>query len=304
MCSLRTLFSVVMSLLLVASPAMAMTSTNFQINWDTVSAGGADFGTSANFVAHDTIGGEAAGQGSSANFRLSAGYRLPETANILGYEVKARAASPTPTWSAFNGTDQVTISSISGFVVGDLIAVVEDPGLLQEVAIGRITSIIGLVVTVDGFDGDTGTISAVPAGGDDRVYRLSSSTLALGSVSGATAATGVVGTNVITSVPTGYSLYVHGNHLLQSGLNTIPEVIDGSVTVGSEEFGASITGPGAVNSGTDLGVTTTLRLVQTNGAATDGAGDKLGFSYKLTVAPSTANGAYSQDTYYTLVANY
>lgn len=304
MCSLRTLFSVVMSLLLVASPAMAMTSTNFQINWDTVSAGGADFGTSANFVTHDTIGGEAAGQGSSASYRLSAGYRLPETANLLGYEVRANAASPTPTWSAFDGVDEVTVSSVAGFAIGDLIAIVENVGLTQEVAVGRITAINTPVITVDNFQGDTAGISLIAAGGDDRVYRLSSATLALGNVSGATVATGIVGTNVITSVPTGYSLYVHGNHLMQSGLNTIPEVLDGAVTLGSEEFGASVTGPGAVNPGTDLGVTTTMRLVQTNGVATGGIGDRLGFSYKLSVASSTANGAYSQDTYYTLVANY
>ena len=59
-----------------------------------------------------------------------------------------------------------------------------------------------------------------------------------------------------------------------------------------------------MNPGTDLGVTTTLRLVQTNAAATGGEGDKLGFSYKLSVASTTNNGTYTQDTYYTLIANY
>lgn len=302
--SLRALLSVATSVLLAASPAMAMTSTNYQINWDDVSAGGGDFGTSANYITHDTIGDVGAGRSGSANYGLSAGYRLPETANLLGYEVKANAASPTPTWSAFNGTDQVTVSSVAGFAIGDLIAVVENPGLIQEIAIGRITNIVGLVITVDDFDGDTGSISAVPAGGDDLVYRLSSANLDLGLVSSSTASARVVGTNVITSVPTGYSLYVHGNHLLQNGASTIPAVTDGAVTLGQAEFGASVTGPGAVNPGIDLGVTTTPRLVQTSGAATGGEGDKLGFSYKLTVASTTNNGTYTQDTYYTLIANY
>ena len=302
--SLPALFSAMLSILIVATPALAMTSASYQINWDDMSAGGGDFGTSANFITHDTLGDVAAGSGSSANFRLSAGYRLPETANILGYEVKARAASPSPTWSAFNGSDQVTVSSAAGFAVGDLVAITENQGLTQFIAIGRITTIGGNLITVDRFDGDTGSISLVSAGGDDFVYRLSATSLALGAVTVATAAVGVVGTSVVTSVPTGYSLYVHGNHLLQNGVETIDEVLDGAVTIGSEEFGASVTGPGAINSGTDLGVTTTLRLVQTNGTATGGEGDKLGFTYKLTVSATTVPGAYTQNTYYTLVANY
>lgn len=301
---LRALLSVVTSVLLAASPAMAMTSTNYQINWDDVAAGGGDFGTSANFITHDTLGDVGAGRSGSANYSLSAGYRLPETANLLGYEVKASATSPTPAWTSFNGISQVGVASTAGFAVGDLIAVVENVGLLQEVAIGRITGIVGLVITVDDFSGDVGTISGAAAGGDDLVYRLSSANLDLGVVSSSTASARVVGTNVITSVPTGYSLYVHGNHLLQNGANTIPAVTDGAVTLGQAEFGASVTGDGVVNPGTDLGVTTTLRLVQTNGTATDGEGDKLGFSYKLTVASTTNNGTYTQDTYYTLIANY
>ena len=301
---LYSFLSALVSVLLTVSPVMAMTSTNYQINWDDMAAGGADFGSSANYLVHDTLGDVAAGAGSSVNYRLSAGYRIPETTNILGYEVKARSASPSTSWSSFNGVDQVTVASAAGFSIGDLIAVIEDIGLSQLVAIGRISNIAGTLITVDRFDGDSGIISAVSAGGDDRVYRLSAASLALGSVTDSTAAVGVVGTNVISSVPTGYSLYVHGNHLMQSGAETIDEVLDGSVTVGSEEFGASVTGPGAINAGTDLGVTTTLRLVQTNAVATGGEGDKLGFSYKLTVAPGTVNGSYTQDTYYTLVANY
>src|SRR5690348_3286877 len=159
------------SLLLCGSKAFAMSSTNFLIQWDNVNAGGLDNASSTNFSSRDTLGDNASGTSTSANFQLSAGYRAPEGADTLTYQVRSRSASVSTSYTAFSdGSNTVDLSSTAGFSVGDLIAVVENNDFSQFVAIGRITNIAGLVVTVDDFDGDGGSMSAIPAGGDDTVY--------------------------------------------------------------------------------------------------------------------------------------
>ena len=55
--------------------AYAMTSSNYQINWDSVNSGGTSSGSSLNYQVHDTIGGQAIGVGVSATYESRAGYR-------------------------------------------------------------------------------------------------------------------------------------------------------------------------------------------------------------------------------------
>jgi hypothetical protein len=263
-------------------------------------------GTSTNFSMRDTLGDNASGTSTSANFSISAGYRAPEGANVLAYRIKSAASTPTTGYSSFsNGLGTVVVSSAAGFAVGDLIAVVEDIGFSEFVSIGQITDISGTTITVDGFDGDGGSMSAVPAGGNDLVYRLSSNSIAFGALTPGSEHVSVVGTSVLTSIATGYSLYVHANQLLQNGLaQTIATVTDGTVSSGSEEYGAEVTGSTAFSPGTDLGVTTTQRIIQTSGVSSGSVSDKIGMIFKLSITGSTNPGSYSQTAYYTLTANY
>lgn len=298
----RVLFFVLLALVLGA-PAIAMTSTNYQINWDDITGGGDDFGTSTNYQINDTIGDTAAGSGSSANYTLHAGYRYPESSNTVGFTVRAAASTPVPAWTAFNNVDQVTVSSASGFVLGDLIAVVENRGLSQKVAVGRIVSIVGLVITVDAFDGEEATISAIPAGGDDVVYRLSTNALNLGTISATTPGVGVVGVSVFSTAPNGYALYLHENTDLQNGANNIDDVADSAVTNGSEEYGYSVKGSG-VTIANDNAVTGILANYGTDASTPAGITDKYGLSFKAGASSTTVNAAYTHTTYYTVTAQY
>ncbi len=293
-------------LLVSASKVFAMSSTNFLIPWDNVNSGGLDNASSSNFSSRDTLGDNASGTSTSSNFQLSAGYRAPEGADTLTLQVRAKSATVSTAYSAFsNGADTVTVSSVVGFSVGSLIAVVENTGFSQLVAVGRITDIAGLVITVDDFEGDDVGMSPAPAGGDDFVYPLNSNSINFGSISAGTAYTSIVGTSVLTNVSTGYSVYILANQELQNGsAQVLAGVADGSVTLGAEEYGAETTGASAFSSGVDIAVTTTQRVVQEAPASTGPVSDKIGMIYKLSITSSTNPGTYSQNVYYTLTANY
>lgn len=291
---------------LIGTNVLAMSSTNYWIPWDNVNSGGDDIGTSTNFSIHDTIGGTAVGTGTSANFNLSSGYRVPEMANTLSYLVKTSNTAPT-TYSAFtNGVGgSVTVASTAGISVGDLIAVVENRGFGQLVAIGRVSSSVGLVLTVDQFEGDGGVMSGSPAGGDDFVYLLSANAFDFGTVVNGNEYTSVVGTSVLTNIASGYSVYLQANQDLQNAAaQVMTPVSDGTVSVGSEEYGAEVTGATAFNAGPDLSVSTTQRVIQTAAAASGTISDKIGMIFKLSVTAATNPGTYTQTVYYTLTANY
>ena len=283
-----------------------MSSTNYLIQWDSLNSGGLDTASSTNFSSYDTLGDNASGTSTSSNFKLSAGYRAPEGADTLTYQIRSRSVSVSSSYTAFNDAgNTVTLSSVSGFAIGDLISVIEDTGFSELAAIGRITDISGLVVTVDDFDGDGATMSAVPAGGDDTTYRLDSNSIDFGTISSGSAYTSVVGTSVLTNVATGYSLYILANQELQNvSAQTMNAVSDGAVTLGVEEYGAETTGATAFSAGTDLAVTTTQRIIQTSAVTTGSISDKIGMIFKLSISPSTDAGIYSQNVYYTLTANY
>lgn len=296
----------VLCFLFLGSGALAMSSTNYWIPWDDVNAGGSDVGSSTNYSLRDTLGGNAVGTGTSANYNVSSGYRVPEMANTLSYTIKTHNAAPT-TYSAFtNGVaGTVTVASTAGLGINDLIAVVENRGFGQLVAVGRITGIAGLVITVDQFEGDGGVMAAVPAGGDDYVYLLSVNGFDFGTVTAGVAYTSVVGTSVLTNVASGYSVYLDANQNLQNAsAQAMAPVTDGTVSSGSEEYGAEVTGATAFGAGSDLSVSTTQRVIQTSAASTGTISDKVAMIFKLSVSPTTNEGSYSQTVYYTLTANY
>ncbi len=298
--------AVVLCVFLFGTNVLAMSSTNYWIPWDDVNQGGSDVGSSTNYSIRDTLGGTAVGTGTSANYQLSSGYRVPEEANTLSYLVKT-SNTATTTWTAFtNGVGgTVTVGSASGYAIDDLIAVVENYGFSQLVAVGRVTSVVGNVITVDRFQGDGAGMSAVPAGGDDYVYRLSANSFDFGVVSPGFAHTSVVGTSVLTNIATGYSVYLQANQELQNALaQVMSPVTDGTVSIGTEEYGTEVTGATAFSAGVDLSVSTTQRVVQTSGAASGATSDKIATIFKLAITSNTNPGSYTQTVYYTLTANY
>jgi len=282
-----------------------MSSTNYQIQWDNINTGGTDFSTSTSYQLNDTIG-DISGTSTSANYNLSAGYRAGEIEDILSMTIRTQNAGVQTAFTAFsNAGNTVTVSSTAGFAVGNLIAVVENEGFGQLAAVGEITDITGSVITVDDWDGEPASVSAIPAGGDDVVYLMSLNAISLGSVSDASENVAVAMTSILTDAANGYTVYIQPDQLLQSASGTVmTTVTDGAVSLGSEEYGTENVGATALDTGTDLGVTSTQRSVQTSGTDTGGVPDKIAMLYKLAITNATEAGTYTQTIFYTLTANY
>ena len=67
----------------------AMSSTNYQVNWDSMNQGGLDVSTSTNYGMRDTIGEQATGVSTSTNYQISAGYRVGEgSQSFISFKIR------------------------------------------------------------------------------------------------------------------------------------------------------------------------------------------------------------------------
>lgn len=301
-----TLITALSCLLFGVWRVQAMTSLNYAIPWDSVNAGGNELGASASYTLEDTIGQTAAGASVSAGYSEQSGYRIGTDGANLSFRVGAQASSPVTEYTAFmSGTKRVDVSSVTGFLVGDYIAVVENRGFNAMIVTGRIVSISGLTLEVDEWGGaNPGLMSGSPLGGDDFVYRLSASSIPFGVITPGDEHTAVVGGVVRSSAENGYTVYVQGGTPLQTaGGDPITPVTDGTVSSDAEEYGAEAIGVYALSPGVDLGVTSTQRAIAQSTIPTVTA-DQLALLFKLSALPGTLSGTYTQTVYFTLTSNF
>ncbi len=282
-----------------------MGSSNYQINWDSVNSGGVDVATSTNYLLRDTVGEQATGFSSSTNYTVSAGYRTgDQDLTYLSFQIGTQENTTQVSYSAFDASAKtVTVSSASGYAIGDLVGVVEDVGLNEKVAFGKITDIVGTLLTVDNWQGEPSSLSAVPSGGNDSVYRMNGASAELGTLSPSTGKSSLTGTRVTSNAQNGYTVDVSDDGDFRDGSNSITNVTDGSVTIGSEEYGASVIGDQAVGAGTDFGFSTSVHTIQSSASSTSG-NEGVALVYKASVTVSTPAGNYGQTVFYTLTANY
>ncbi|HUT22413.1 MAG TPA: hypothetical protein VMX18_03345 [Candidatus Bipolaricaulota bacterium] len=282
----------------------AMTSSNYIIDWDSLNSGGTDNSSSTNYQAIDTLGQLSSGQSASSNWSVNAGYRQAEKPK-LQFRVNAQNDGSRVDYSAFDlAAFSVTVSSAIGFASGDFIAVVENEGQGQKVAIGEIVSVIGNDFTVDKWSGDQATMSASPAGGDDAVYLLDRQMLSLGQLTDATVATGVAMAEVDTNAESGYTVYITEDHDLRLGEGpyVTVDVSDGTVSIGSTEYGISTTGDQAVGSG-DWPISSTAQDVAVSTDKQDNA--RVAVIYKASIdSAEMAGGVYTHTTSYYCVAGF
>ncbi|MFA5936098.1 MAG: hypothetical protein WC787_04595 [Patescibacteria group bacterium] len=283
-----------------------MSSTNYTVEFDSINSGGDDISSSTNYFIRDTIGEQATGLSSSTNYTVQAGYRQVDETTALTFDIGTQENSTETVFSAFSsGGLSVTVASEASFATDTFIGVVENKGLSQIVALGKITTIGGNVITVDQWDGNPSGISAVPAGGDDFVYRLEGAAAQLGTLSASAGATSLTHTDVTTNAGSGYTVYVSSDGTLRSGSDSIDNVTDGSVTIGSEEYGALVTGTRGTASSTaaDFALTTSLFDIQ-NATSSAPLEQRVGLVYKAAITATTPGGSYSQLVYYTVTANF
>lgn len=291
--------------LIYRNGTFAMSSTNYSIEWDSVNSGGLDTGTSTNYSLRDTLGEQATGFSTSTNYTVSAGYRTGDESGMeLSFEIGTVETATQQTYTSYaTSTKQVVVSNGTAFIEGDFIAIIENEGLNQIIAFGKIESIAGNTVTVDRWDGNQDAVGGTPAGGDDFVYRMNGYSIDFGLLSSVTAKTSMTGTRVSSDAQNGYTVYVNEDGNLRYGSAHIVDVSDGQVTVGSEEYGWRVFGDKATNTGSDLAFATSTTAIQTNTTVPSDY-EGVGLVYKISIDDKTSAGNYSHFVYYTLTPNY
>ncbi len=279
-----------------------MSSLNYKIEWDTVNAGGGDSSSSSSYLLRDTINGNALGGTSSASYQLNAGYRAGVNDQLITFELFAENPSISVDATALAGTT-VTVTSSSGFAVGDFAAVVQDVGASQVAAIGKITSTSGTSITFDRLT--NGGVAPVIDGTNDKVFLLSGTSAPLGSLNSAAVATELIGFNVSADVDNGYTIQAMSDGDLRDGSNVIAGVTDGTVSAGSAEYGgrsSDTTVSGSTFGSQDTAFTTSFQpVVSKTGHQFE---DRDFVTLKASDTSSTPSGTYSQALTFVVSGNY
>lgn len=280
--------------------AGAMNSNNYRIDWDSLSSGGLDYSSSANYSMEDVLGQLVSGWSSSGHYSLTAGYRLPEIEPILLFDVKAQDLSTEV--SVINGGFNdlglmVKVSDASDYSINDYIGVVENRGQAQEVAVGQIAGIIGNVIYVDFWEGDNATMETID-GIDDYVYKMSSNSVSLGVMSLTKVNTGISFIQVTTNAENGYLVQISEDHNLAVafGSQDIDDVFDGVVSAGSEEYGIESIGQDTQGTG-DWAITEDAQIFATDSSWVTKR--RTITSYKVAIDEKTAAGRFSHTVTYT-----
>lgn len=281
-----------------------MSSTNYQIKWDNVSAGGEDTSSSASYQLRDSVGEQAVGDGSSATYDLRAGYRQGVFDEVATFDVFIQYRNSQMAATALSG-ETVTVNNGLSFAVGDMILVVANEGDAQDTAMGRIESIAGNDLTVDFFI--NAGVAPIVDGGSDYIYELSAASLSMGELADSVLVSGVVGWEVNADVDDGYHVYVYEDHDLRSESDpsdVITDVSDGDVSSGVE-YGGRSTDTSLSLSTFDTQDTAFDTEPQEVGSRTDNSFLSRDFvTTSVVVNGSVVDGTYSHTVTYVYVGDY
>lgn len=131
---------------------------------------------------------------------------------------------------------------------------------------------------------------------------LSTNAIALGTLSSLTVASGSQTLTVTTNSPSGYTTTILEDGNLRSGGNDINDVADGTVTVGSEEYGIRSSGAAGQMNNADTALTAAAQTVAST--STVALAEQTTITYNAAVSQNTAYGTYSQTVTFTTTANY
>lgn len=283
----------------------AMSSTNYMVQWDSIAVGASDTQSSSSYRLRSSVDmGVSADDLSSSSYRLDGGFRGGVYDPVSTFQLYVQDTSTQVAATAATSTT-VTVTSASGFVVGNRILLVQNEGTSQVTGMGKITSILGSTITVDSFEGGSPTIDG---SGGDYLYKMTTNgtSLPLSGPTSSTLVTGVVAWEATADIQTGYSVYLmEDDDLRTTGLDEIPDVADGAVTAGSSEYGGR-SSDASLSSSTfdtqDTAITTSPQLVASRAAVTFLARDYV--TLKLAISTSQQGGAYSQNLYVLFAGNY
>ena len=285
----------------VISVSAAMTSTNFQILWDSVNAGGLDTSSSATYQLRDVVGDVSVGTGSSANYQTSDGYRSGIFDQTISFALFSQDASTSRAATALSGT--TITADTTNLAENDYVVLIQDEGSGQVSAIGKISSIgVGQIV-VD----ELKTAGSSPSidGTNDVLYKLSGTTGAIGSLSSTTVNTTTIGFEVTADLTNGYTLKTYDDGNLRFGSYDIDDVSDGEVTVGSEEYGGRSSDTSLASSTfdtQDTAFTTSLQDVVT--VSSNAFEDRNFVTLKSSMSPTSTAATYTHTLGFILSGNF
>lgn len=304
----RTTLIIAIFIIIFSFPVVfgrAMSSTNFQIDWDSLNSGGTEGSSSDNFSINDTLGGIATGDSSSINYEGVGGYRGPEGEEPVAELSFNLEAQDNTTEVAFTGFSDagltVVVASAVDYSVNDYIAVVENVGQAQLVAVGKIVDITGTMLTVDAWEGDNASMPSGALGSDDFVYKLWGNAVDLELIDLTSVKTGVSFFVVNTNATNGYEVFVTEDGNFRTASFDIDDVSDGTVSAGSEEFGIESLGADVQNSG-DWAVTSGLQTISSN--SVPAINNRTAVIYKTASDEFTESGNYSNIITFYCIANF
>ncbi|MBU0646503.1 hypothetical protein KJ611_03470 [Patescibacteria group bacterium] len=278
-----------------------MSSTNFEIQWDSVGIGGADTSSSTNYELRDTGGNSSIGNSSSTSYQVASGYRAGIFDQIITFDVFAQNNASERAATGLSGTTVTT--STAGLSIGDLVVVVQDKGATQVSGIGRIASIGAGTIILDELK-DSGT-TPVFDGSNDYVYRLSGTSANLGDIVTSAISTSVIGFDVSADLDGGYVIQVYEDGNLRDGANDINDVADTAVSTGSEEYGGRSSDTslsGSTFDTQDTAFTTTYQDVADESATSFESRNFV--TLKACISGTTPNGNYGHVLTFIVSGNY
>jgi hypothetical protein len=268
-----------------------MTSTNYQIRWDSISAGGSDTSSSASYLLRDTVGASEANRSESATYNLDSGYRQGVFDQIISFETLIQNTSSSRLATAYAGNS--ISADATGISVGNYVALVQNKGAGQVSGIGKVVGVGIGTIQIDFLA--TAGVDPVIDGSNDYVYLLSGNELSFGSLSAASVRTSIVAFEVSAINDNGYSIQVMEDGNFRLGVETISDVADGAVTTGSEEYGARSSDTsidGNTFDTADTAITSSLRDVVTSSSAVQN--ERSFLTFKASITSSTESGNYGQ----------
>ncbi|MBI2474990.1 hypothetical protein HYV69_01030 [Candidatus Uhrbacteria bacterium] len=279
-----------------------MTSTNYEIRWDTISTGGSDNSSSASYSLRDSSLIGPGGTASSSSYQVSNGYRAGIFDQIISFDLYIQNSSNERAITSISGTT-VSMTSTAGLSANDYVAVVQDLGASQIVGFGKISSVgVGSIV-LDSLT--VGASSPVIDGTQDYLYQLNGSILTLENISSTTVGTGLIGFEVTIDNDNGYSIQILENTDLQNGAASLDDVADGAVTATAEEYGARSSDTTILTSTfdtADTAITSTAQDIVTK--STFAFDDRSFIILKAGTTTNTAALTYSNTTTFIASGNY
>lgn len=218
-----------------AAIAADMTSTNYIIRNDAISAGGDDTSSSTSYIVRDTIGQSAIGDGASTTYIEQSGRSNAVFDQVAAFSTFLQNRSTQVGVTALS-SNTFTVTSATDFAVGDKALLVQDETSSPVFAFGEIIAIATNDITVDGWT--TAGSSLTIDGSDDNAYVLDASTLNLGTLTSSSVARAIIAMEIDSNNDDGYSVYIAGGGPLSNGTYFIEGVEDGEVSAGADEYGA------------------------------------------------------------------